>query len=200
MISGTVNRSAALPVAKAANFRVGRCSPAVPSCVVAARRHDSTTVPPALSASAFFWLLSAAPALAEATEAAADFGSGGNADPKSYYTVLGLFLLSLPGASQTPRRRSMHRSDELLTGLCVHLRIQGMRLAWRCTAVAACSLPHNGSLLNCCSSPHNCNLVCSSLNTGPLLLQACGLKSSVHQRQRSSAKPSLRLVPRQTFP
>ena len=26
-----------------------------------------------------------------------DFGKGGNADPKSYFTVLALFLLSLPG-------------------------------------------------------------------------------------------------------
>jgi hypothetical protein len=39
----------------------------------------------------------AALAAAVTEVAPVDFGQGGNADPKSYYTVLALFLLSVPG-------------------------------------------------------------------------------------------------------
>lgn len=51
------------------------------------------------SLSASLWFMAAAPSLAEEV-VKVDFGQGGNADPKSYYTVLALFLISVPG---TPR-------------------------------------------------------------------------------------------------
>lgn len=44
--------------------------------------------------SAFTMFVACAPAGAEEY---IDFGKGGNADPKSYFTVLALFLISLPG-------------------------------------------------------------------------------------------------------
>jgi hypothetical protein len=47
-----------------------------------------------LALSLFSTLVICAPAGAEEL---VDFGKGGNADPKSYFTVLALFLLSLPG-------------------------------------------------------------------------------------------------------
>jgi hypothetical protein len=49
-----------------------------------------------VSLSASLWFMAAAPSLAEEA-AKVDFGQGGNADPKSYYTVLALFLISVPG-------------------------------------------------------------------------------------------------------
>ena len=44
--------------------------------------------------SAFTMFVACAPAGAEEY---IDFGKGGNADPKSYFTVLALFVISLPG-------------------------------------------------------------------------------------------------------
>lgn len=46
----------------------------------------------------YFNVLAILPAQAEEL---VDFGKGGNADPKSYFTVLALFLLSVPGKAST---------------------------------------------------------------------------------------------------
>ena len=51
------------------------------------------------SISSFSLYFLANPAIAEVT-AEIDFSKGGNADPKSYYVVLGLYLLSLPGTDK----------------------------------------------------------------------------------------------------
>jgi hypothetical protein len=65
--------------------------------VVACAKQRTSTIKYAAESAllpAYFWFATSFPAIAEE---AADFGKGGNADPKSYYTVLALFLLSVPG-------------------------------------------------------------------------------------------------------
>jgi hypothetical protein len=54
----------------------------------------------------WMWLASALPAVAQ--DLTPDFGAGGNADPKSYWTALGLFLLSVPGARTRLGVRALH--------------------------------------------------------------------------------------------
>lgn len=56
--------------------------------------HAAATLP------LWLWLAAALPA--SAADFTPDFGAGGNADPKSYWTALGLFVLSVPGARVFP--------------------------------------------------------------------------------------------------
>lgn len=71
----------------------------------------------------YFNVLAILPAQAEEL---VDFGKGGNADPKSYFTVLALFLLSVPGEASTllqhpycaKTKQSMHfDQDNVARGL-----------------------------------------------------------------------------------
>jgi hypothetical protein len=43
-----------------------------------------------------------------AQDTTVNFGEGGNADPKSYYTVLALFLLSVPGVLRLALKTTFH--------------------------------------------------------------------------------------------
>ena len=84
------------------------------------------------------WLALLFPALAEASDKV-DFGQGGNADPKSYYTVLALFLLSVPGVQRStdaPRYRCWHR-DRLRRHCMCRMSRTALCVCACCTAVLA---------------------------------------------------------------
>ena len=80
--------------------RTGVCSRRGPTAAVvrcAAQQHNKPQAvlsAESLALSVMMTFQACAPAGAEEL---VDFGKGGNADPKSYFTVLALFLLSLPG-------------------------------------------------------------------------------------------------------
>ena len=82
--------SRVLAKASTTRCRAGRTR-AQPRAVEAAQQRVE-----AAALAAFCGLSAACPAIA-AESAKVNFGEGGNADPKSYYTVLALFLLSVPG-------------------------------------------------------------------------------------------------------
>ena len=78
------------------------------------------------STSAAAWLAMTAPALADASSQI-DFGQGGNADPKSYWTVLVLFLISVPGEHclAWPHRASTAHTHDACALHCLHFRSVG---------------------------------------------------------------------------
>lgn len=89
-----------------------------------------------LAAAVTSCVATAGPAWAEQT-AKVDFGQGGNADPKSYWTVLGLFLLSVPGALIP---RSLHPQPCSCYHLQQHTSVQSHPL--KCSvAVAKTHIP-----------------------------------------------------------